>query len=139
VLAAVALVIVARAIGRRPVTELARRLAGSTPLRPLGSEPGAERWFAVGGVVVLVGLGIAALLSESVGYPVVAIGLLLVAWAGVLIALDHRGAARAFVRRTWTELGISVPAPLLQMRVIGGGMVLIGLAGALIAVAQAFR
>ncbi len=138
-LAAAALVLVAGAIGRRPIAALARRLTGSTPLRPLGSEPGAERWFAAGGVVVLGGLGIAALLSEPVGYPVAAIGLLLVAYAGVLIALDRRGAARAFVRRTWTDFGISVPAALLQMRVIGAGMALVGLAGALIAVAQAFR
>jgi hypothetical protein len=138
VLAAVALVIVARAIGRRPLAILGRRLTGSQPLRPLGSEPGAERWFAGGGLLVFAGLGVAALLSRAVGYSISAVGLLLVSYAGVLILLDRRGAARAFARRAWSDFDMSVPNPVLSMRVIGGGMILVGIGGAAIVMAQVF-
>ena len=139
VLGAVALVIVARAIGRRPIGMLGRRLTGSLPLRPLGSEPGAERLFAGGGALVFAGLGVAALFARAVGYAISAFGLLLVSYAGVLILLDRRGAARGFARRAWSDFGMTVPNPVLSMRVIGGGMAFIGLAGSLIAVAQAFQ
>ncbi|HKG38583.1 MAG TPA: hypothetical protein VKB25_06305 [Conexibacter sp.] len=55
------------------------------------------------------------------GYSIAALGLLAVAYTGVLVALDRNGAARAFVRRFWTEQGITVPAPMIQMRIMGGG------------------
>jgi hypothetical protein len=74
-----------------------------------------------------------------VGYPIMALGLLLVSYTGVLMVLDHRGAARAFARRCWTEFGMTVPNPVLSMRLIGAGMVLIGLFGAVIVLTEAFR
>ena len=138
-LTAGALVIVARSIGRRPFAILGRRLLGQAPLRPLGAEPGAERWFALGGVTTFVGVGVAALVWRPVGYSITALGLLAVAYAGVLIAFDDKGAARAFVRRVWTDFGISVPAPVIQMRVIGAGMVVIALGGVLIVLSEAVR
>src|SRR6266511_4833517 len=90
VLAVAVLVYVVRRIGRGPLVILGRRLTGSLPLRPLGSEPGAERWFAAGGIAIFAGLGVAALLTKEVGYPITALGLLLVSYTGVLIVLDRR-------------------------------------------------
>lgn len=84
---------------------MGRRLTGSLPLRPPGSEPGAERWFAAAGAFCVVGLGVAALLDKRVGYPIVALGLLCLAYTGVQVALDLNGAAKAFARRAWTEQG----------------------------------
>lgn len=139
VLAVAVLGYIARRIGRGPLVILIRRLTGSLPLRPPGFEPGAERWFAAGGVAIFGGLGVAALLSQEVGYPITAVGLLLVSYTGVLIALDRRGAARAFARRAWTEFGMTVPNPVLSMRIIGAGMILIGMFGAVIVLAEAFR
>jgi hypothetical protein len=139
VLAAAILVYVVRKIGHGPLGILGRRLTGSLPLRPLGYEPGAERWFAGGGVLVLAGLGVAALSARAVGYPIAAVGMLLVSYAGVLIVLDRRGAARAFAHRAWGEFGMSVPNPVLSMRFIGGVMVLMGIFGAAIFLAQLFR
>ncbi len=139
VLAVAVLVYVVRRIGRGPLVILGRRLTGSLPLRPLGSEPGAERWFAAGGIAIFAGLGVAALLTKEVGYPITALGLLLVSYTGVLIVLDRRGAAGAFARRSWTEFGMTVPNPVLSMRVIGAGMAFIGLIGAAVVLAAAFR
>jgi hypothetical protein len=138
VLAAVILVYVARGIGRRPFVVFARRMTGSLPMRPLGSAPGAERWFAGGGVLVFVGLGVAALIARSVGYPISAVGMLLVSYTGVLVVLDHRGAARAFARRTWSDSGMSVPNPVLSMRFLGGVMIFMGIFGAVVIMTQVF-
>jgi hypothetical protein len=139
ILAIAVLAYIARRIGRRPLVILGRRLTGSLPLRPPGSEPGAERWFAAGGVAIFVGLGVAALVEREVGYPITALGLLLVSYTGVLIVLDRRGAARAFARRSWTEFGMAVPDQLLLMRVIGAGMIPMGIFGAVVVLAEAFR
>ena len=139
VLAVVVLMYVARQIGREPLVIFWRRLTGSLPLRPLGSEPGAERWLAAGGIALFAGLGVAALVTHAVGYSITAIGLLLVSYTGVLIMLDRRGAARAFVRRLWTDQGFTVLAPLIQMRIIGAGMTIIGLIGAAVVVAAVLR
>jgi hypothetical protein len=93
----------------------------------------------LGAVVLVVGLGVAAFLSRPVGYSIAALGLLALAYTGVLVALDRDGAARAFVRRFWTEQGITVPAPMIQMRIIGGGMTFVGLVGAAIVLGEALR
>lgn len=138
VLAVAVLVHVARGIGRGPLAILGRRLTGSLPLRPLGSESGAERWFAGGGVLGFAGLGIATLFSRAVGYPVSAVGMLFVSYAGLQVLLDRRGAARAFARRAWSEFGMTIPNPVLSMRAIGGAMSLIGLFGAAVFAAQVF-
>jgi hypothetical protein len=138
-LAIAALAYISYRIGRGPFVILGRRLTGSLPLRPPGSEPGAERWFAAAGVAMFVGLGIAALVGEEVGYPVTALGLLLLSYTGVLIVLDRRGAARAFARRSWTEFGMEIPGQLLLMRFIGGAMIPMGLFGAVVVLTEAFR
>lgn len=138
-LTAGALVIVALSIGRRPFVILGRRLTGRTALRPPGTEPGAERWFALGGVVTFLGIGVAALVSRAVGYSIAAIGLLALAYTGALIAFDHRGAARAFARRAWSDFGISVRDPVGQAQVIGAGMVVVAIGGVLVVLREAFR
>lgn len=99
----------------------------------------AGRAFAAGAAAALAGAAVGALVAKQLGYPIAALGLLLVAYAGVQIALDRDGAARAFAERVWTEQGISVPAPLLQMRIIGVGMAVVGAVGAAIVLAEAFR
>jgi hypothetical protein len=139
VLTGVALVVVAVRLGRRPFVILGRRLVGREALRPPGVEPGAERWYALGGVAIFAGIAVAALVSRPVGYSITVLGLLSVAYTGVLVVLDRNGAARAFVRRFWTDFGISVPAPLVSVRIIGVGMVLIALSGVLIVLTEAFR
>jgi len=138
-LAIAALAYIAYRIGRAPFVILGRRLTGSLPLRPPGSEPGAERWFAAGGVAMFAGLGIAALVGEAVGYPITALGSLMLSYTGVLIVLDRRGAARAFARRSWTEFGMELPGQLLLMRFIGGAMIPMGIFGAAVIMAQVFR
>lgn len=138
-LAAAALLIALRAIGRRPFAVFARRVTGSLPLRPLGSERGAERWLAIGGVASVVGMFVGSLVAKGIGYPIACVGLLLVAYAGIHVALDRNGAARAFVRRFWVEQGFTVLAPLIQMRIIGAGMAGIGLMGVVVVLAATFR
>jgi hypothetical protein len=130
---------IAYRIGRGPFVILGRRLTGSLPLRPPGTEPGAERWFAAAGVTAFVGLGVAALFEKKVGYPITAVGLLLLSYTGVLITLDHSGAARAFARRAWSEFGMSVPNPVLSARVIGAAMIPVGIGGAMVVLTEAFR
>jgi hypothetical protein len=51
--------------------------------------------------------------------------------------LDHNGAARAFVRRAWSDFDVSVPAPVIQMRLIGAAMFVVAIGGALIALTEA--
>jgi len=138
-LAVGALALVARAIGLRPFVILGRRLSGRAALRPPGTEPGAERWFALGGVVTFLGIGVAALASRAVGYSITAIGLLALAYAGALIAFDHKGAARAFARRAWSDFGISVRDPAGQARVVGAAMVVLAIGGVLVVLREAFR
>jgi hypothetical protein len=137
-LAVAAIVYVLFRIGREPFVILGRRLTGSLPLRPLGSEPGAERWLAIGGAVTFAGIGVAALVSRRVGYPIAAGGLLVVAYAGLQVALDRDGAAETFVRRMWTDFGLTPPGALLQARVTGAAMAFIGCAGAAIVLDAAF-
>ena len=103
IVAIAGLAYIAYRIGRGPFVILGRRLTGSLPLRPPGTEPGAERWFAAAGVTMFAGLGIAELVTRAVGYPITALGALLLSYTGVLIVQDHRGAARAFARRSWTS------------------------------------
>jgi hypothetical protein len=129
---------IAYRIGRGPFVILGRRLTGSLPLRPPGTEPGAERWFAAAGVTMFVGLGIAAVFRREVGYPITALGALLLSFTGVLIVQDHRGAARAFARRAWTEFGMEFPGQLLLTRIIGGAMIPMGIFGAVVVMAQVF-
>jgi hypothetical protein len=130
---------IAYRIGRGPFVILGRRLTGSLPLRPPGTEPGAERWYAAAGISIFGGLGVATLIEKKVGYPITAFGLLLFSYTGVLITLDHRGAARAFARRAWSEFGMSVPNPVLSARVIGACMIPIGIFGAVVVLTEAFR
>jgi len=139
ILAAAALLIALRAIGRRPFVIFARRMTGSLPMRPLGSEGGAERWLAIGGVISIVGMCVSSFVTTRIGYPIVAVGLLAVAYAGIDVALDRNGAARDFARRLWTEQGFTVPAPLIQARIIGAGFAFVGLIGATVLVAATFR
>jgi hypothetical protein len=139
VVAVLVLGYIAHRIGRGPFVILGRRLTGSLSLRPPGTEPGAERWYAAAGVAIFGGLGVAALVEKKVGYPITAIGLLLLSYTGVLITLDHRGAARAFARRAWSEFGMSVPNPVLSARVIGAAMIPVGIGGAVVVLTEAFR
>jgi hypothetical protein len=91
---------------------------------------GVGRLLGIAGVLALVGAAIGSDVSRPVGLPIATVGLLLLAYVGLQVALNRRGAAEDMAQRFWADQGISVPAPVLQARVIGLGMIVIGLGGA---------
>jgi hypothetical protein len=95
-----------------------------------------RRRLALAGAVVAVGSFAG---SRTATLTVVAIGVIVLAVVGALLAGDYRGAAREFGERAYTDQGLHVKRPDVVGRIVGVGMIVIGAVGAAAALSQLLR